>query len=175
MACQRRCRDVDVPHKAVVNCDALCSTFSDALRFVHLDMVNKLPQQRCGQLVHLHKLSDGSDKLVLIGRLPLASAICSRSCGIFAFKASCSTSYSWVICRKPSSERSLPHSFQRPFCRVGTRFLFASVPFVALPQGASFPLRFPGWTCVPEGRRTLARRPAEIAPFVVAPVLPPAR
>ena len=40
MACQRRCRDVDVPHKAVVNCDALCSTFSDALRFVHLDMVN---------------------------------------------------------------------------------------------------------------------------------------
>ena len=65
MTCQRRCRDVDVPHKAVVNCDALCSTFSDALRFVHLDMVNKLPQQRCGQLVHLHKLSDGSDKLVL--------------------------------------------------------------------------------------------------------------
>ena len=46
MACQRRCRDVDVPYKAVVNCDALCSTFSDALRFVHLDMVNKLPQQR---------------------------------------------------------------------------------------------------------------------------------
>lgn len=43
MACQRRCRDVDVPHKAVVNCDSLCSTFSDALRFVHLDMVNKLP------------------------------------------------------------------------------------------------------------------------------------
>ena len=37
MACQRRCRDVDVPHKAVVNCDSLCSTFSDALRFVHLD------------------------------------------------------------------------------------------------------------------------------------------
>ena len=36
MACQRHCRDVDVPHKAVVNCDALCSTFSDALRFVHL-------------------------------------------------------------------------------------------------------------------------------------------
>lgn len=70
MACQRHCRDVDVPHKAVVNCDALCSTFSDALRFVHLDMVNKLPQQRCGQLVHLHKLSDGSDKLVLIDRLP---------------------------------------------------------------------------------------------------------
>ena len=70
MACQRRCRDVDVPHKAVVNCDALCSTFSEALRFVHLDMVNKLPQQRCCQLVHLHKLSDGSDKLVLIGRLP---------------------------------------------------------------------------------------------------------
>ena len=65
MACQRRCRDVDVPHKAVVNCDSLCSTFSDALRFVHFDMVNKLPQQRCGQLVHLHKLSDGSDKLVL--------------------------------------------------------------------------------------------------------------
>ena len=27
-----------VPHKAVVNCDALCSTFSDALRFVHLDI-----------------------------------------------------------------------------------------------------------------------------------------
>ena len=37
MACQRRCRDVDVSHKAVVNCDSLCSTFSDALRFVHLD------------------------------------------------------------------------------------------------------------------------------------------
>lgn len=38
MAFQRHCRDVDVPHKAVVNCDALCSTFSDALRFVHLDI-----------------------------------------------------------------------------------------------------------------------------------------
>lgn len=75
MACQRRCRDVDVPHKAVVNYDALCSTFSDALRFVHLDMVNKLPQQRCGQLVHLHKLSDGSDKLVLIGRLPICGCM----------------------------------------------------------------------------------------------------
>ena len=75
MACQRRCRDVDVPHKAVVNCDSLCSTFSDALRFVHLDMVNKLPQQWCGQLVHLHKLSDGIDKLVLIGRLPLCGCM----------------------------------------------------------------------------------------------------
>ena len=54
MACQRCCRDVDVPHKAVVNRDSLCSAFSDALRFVHLDMVNELPQQRGGQLVHLY-------------------------------------------------------------------------------------------------------------------------
>lgn len=70
MICQGCCQDVNVSHKAVVNRDSLCFAFPDALRFVDLDMVNKLPQQWGGQLVHLHKLSDGSDKLVLIGRLP---------------------------------------------------------------------------------------------------------
>ena len=71
MICQGCCQDVNVSHKAVVNRDSLCFAFPDTLRFVDLDMVNKLPQQWGGQLVHLHKLSDGSDKLVLIGRLLL--------------------------------------------------------------------------------------------------------
>lgn len=115
MACQRHCRDVDVPHKAVVNCDALCSTFSDpCVSYTSIWPISSRSSGAVSSSICIN-FRMAAINLSLLAACRSASAICSRSCGIFAFKASCSTSYSWVICRKPSSERSPSAFFSKAF------------------------------------------------------------
>ena len=49
-------RQFNVAHKAVVNCHALGAVLAGSLCLIHVDPVDQLPQQRCGQRVHLHEL-----------------------------------------------------------------------------------------------------------------------
>lgn len=58
--------DVNIAHKAVENGDSLGAVFPGSLRFVDINMVDQLPQQRRGQRFHLHELPNGGEKMVFI-------------------------------------------------------------------------------------------------------------
>ena len=58
--------DVNIAHKAVENGDSLGAVFPGSLRFVDINMVDQLPQQRRGQRFHLHELPNGCEKMVFI-------------------------------------------------------------------------------------------------------------
>ena len=47
-----------IPDKSVVDNDSLCSVFSFALCFKHINVVNEFPEKRCGQGVHSQKIAD---------------------------------------------------------------------------------------------------------------------
>ena len=45
--------------KSVMDHHPLAAVFAHAFGFIYRDMIDQLPQQRCCQLVHLHKSADG--------------------------------------------------------------------------------------------------------------------
>ena len=48
----------NIPYKAVINYDSLCSAFAGAFCFKHINVVNEFPEKRCGQGVHSQKIAD---------------------------------------------------------------------------------------------------------------------
>ena len=46
MACQRRCRDLHIANKAIIDNDPLRSVFTFAFRFKHIDMVDEFTEHR---------------------------------------------------------------------------------------------------------------------------------
>ena len=58
--------DVDIAHETVENGDLLGAVLPGSLRFVDINMINQLPQQRRSQRFHLHELPNGSEKMVFI-------------------------------------------------------------------------------------------------------------
>lgn len=48
----------NIPYKAVVDNNSLCSAFAGALCFKHINVVNEFPEKRCGQKVHSQKIAD---------------------------------------------------------------------------------------------------------------------
>ena len=60
-------RDFNDTHEFVVDHDALGAALASAFRFLHINMVNQFPEERCDQGLHLHEFAYGMDELILIG------------------------------------------------------------------------------------------------------------
>ena len=60
-------RDLNDTHEFIVDHNALSAVLAVSLCFVHINVVDQFPEQRCGQGLHLHKLADSMDELILVG------------------------------------------------------------------------------------------------------------
>ena len=60
-------RNFDHTNELIVDHDALGAVFASALRFIHINVVDQFPEQRCGQGLHFHELAYGMDELILAG------------------------------------------------------------------------------------------------------------
>ena len=50
--------DFQIAHEPIADRNPLRPVLARTFRFVHVDMVDQFPQQRCGQRFHLHELAD---------------------------------------------------------------------------------------------------------------------
>lgn len=62
MRMPRRSRDLHIANKAVVDHDSLGTILTGSLHFKHINVVDQLSQQRCCQVVHLHKPPHSEDE-----------------------------------------------------------------------------------------------------------------
>ena len=60
-------RDLNDTHEFVVDHNALGAVLTGSLCFVHINVVDQFPKQRCSQGLHLHEFADGMNELILIG------------------------------------------------------------------------------------------------------------
>ena len=93
-----KARQFQIPYKLIVYLYHLFAVFARACDLVYLYAVNEFPQQRCSQLIHLHKFPNGGNEFFFskLHFIHLRQAF--TVCGDFLFQFQ---PFRFILARKP--------------------------------------------------------------------------